>query len=67
METRELKPDEIIIKLWRFEELQMLENRNKIQEAKIESLLKEIRRLKNENVLEHSDDRATRKSEAKYL
>lgn len=39
--------ERVMITMHRYQELQMLENRNKIQEAKIEELLEEIRMLKN--------------------
>ena len=46
--TITLKEDEVIIKLYRYEELAILLHRNKIYEAKIEELLEEIRDLKDE-------------------
>mgnify|MGYP000872502768 FL=1 len=42
-----LKEDEVIIKLYRYEELTMLYNHNKILEAKIEELSEQIRMLKD--------------------
>jgi len=47
----------VSITLERYEELNMHQNRFKIQEAKIEELLAEIRKLKKENYELQSDKR----------